>query len=161
MLRKRLRSLKFALPRTEENLLVRNYPKYFRDATSRIYNCSSSSCLPVAKIKCKHWTKTPTRPNAFTTSRMLSWPPPTKRCKRKRRLVGAENRWVSTSSANPSSPFCELVAHRPSLLGHRLKRSVCFSPHQDDGTHSGHCIRCAGRVPSSYNLSFLPHTNMK
>mmetsp|Transcript_20674 Transcript_20674/g.49691 ORF Transcript_20674/g.49691 Transcript_20674/m.49691 type:complete len:80 (-) Transcript_20674:325-564(-) len=41
---------------------------------------------------------------------MRSWPPPTKRCKRKRRLVGAENRWVSTSSANPSSPFCELVA---------------------------------------------------
>ena len=61
-------------------------------------------------LKCKHWTRTPTRPNAFRTNRVLSWPLPTKRCKRKGRLLGAENRWVSTSSANPSSPFCELVA---------------------------------------------------
>ena len=69
----------------------------------------SSMMWPV--VKCTHWTKTPTRPNAFTTSRMLSWPPPTKRCKRKRRLVGAENRWVSTSSANPSSPFLWASRH--------------------------------------------------
>ena len=56
MLRNRLRSLKFVPPRTKENLPVRNYPKYFRDATSRTHPCCSSSCLPVATIQNGRYT---------------------------------------------------------------------------------------------------------
>jgi len=45
---------------------------------------SKSSTDAKITIKCKHWTKTPTRPNAFATNRMQSWPLSTLKCKRER-----------------------------------------------------------------------------
>ena len=156
MLGKRLRSLKI---RATANRGKSPSPKLSKILSRRYKQklaCRSSSCLPVAKIKCKHWTKTPTRPNAFTTNRMQSWPLPTLKCKRERDCLVPKIAGLVPQVLIPAPLFCELVAHRPSLPGHSIKRVVVFFAPPERGTGPGHCIRCAVPSPSSHNLSFLP-----
>ena len=107
---KRLRSLK---TRATANRGKSPSPKLSKILSRRYKQklaCRSSSCLPVAKIKCKHWTKTPTRPNAFTTNRMQSWPLPTLKCKRERDCLVPKIAGLVPQVLIPAPLFCELVA---------------------------------------------------
>ncbi len=62
---------------------------------------------------------------------------------RERLFFGAETCAGLNLKCQTQLPFCELVAHRASLLGHHAKGAFVFAPPKIEARESGHCIRWA------------------